>query len=98
MTLKGPMWFNENAAMIANITSGKSYTGSDFDVHLVVKNTDMKTPIALMIASKFGFIVIYIYLHFFIVKKRVLIEFPVVKQNWIITRTVRIIDFRVPRF
>ena len=45
--------------MIVNIFRGTSYTGiTDFSAHRIVKNTEIKTPKFLKVASKYGFILL----------------------------------------
>ena len=63
--------------MIVNIFRGTSYTGiTDFSAHRIVKNTEIKTPKFLKVASKYGFILLLIH--------RIFFQFPFVEQNWII--------------
>lgn len=51
--------------MIVNIFRGTSYTGTtDFSAHRMVKNTEIKTPKFLKVASKYGFIISFTYIFF----------------------------------
>jgi hypothetical protein len=55
--------------MIVNIFRGISYTGTtDFSAHRIVKNTEIKTPIFLKVASKYGFIIPFTHIFFLICK------------------------------
>jgi len=51
--------------MIVNIFRGTSYTGTPyFPAHRMVKNTEIKTPKFLKVASKYGFIISFTYIFF----------------------------------